>query len=178
MDLLVNLDVDDLPKAIAFYGQVADLRVGRSFGTFGVEMLGASSPIYLLVKPAGTKPSPAVAEERHYRRHWTPVHLDFVVADVAAAVSRAIDAGATIEGEIETHRWGRIARLADPFGHGICFIAFLGRGYDEIAGERAVAVFAEAQARVYYARAREFAAQVSEQYRRLSSKLLGLNEEG
>jgi hypothetical protein len=23
--------------------------------------------------------------------------------------------------------------LADPFGHGICLIRFLGRGYDEIA---------------------------------------------
>jgi hypothetical protein len=24
--------------------------------------------------------------------------------------------------------------MADPFGHGICFIEFLGRGYAEIAG--------------------------------------------
>jgi predicted enzyme related to lactoylglutathione lyase len=135
MDLLVNIDVDDLAKAVAFYAQAAGLRPGRSFGALGVEMLGASSPIYLLAKPAGTRPSPCAGEVRHYRRHWTPVHLDFVVADVAAAVSRAIAAGATIEGEIETHRWGRIARMADPFGHGICFIAFLGRGYDEIAGE-------------------------------------------
>jgi hypothetical protein len=38
-------------------------------------------------------------------------------------------------GRCLTHRWGRIARMADPFGHGICFIEFLGRGYDEIAGE-------------------------------------------
>jgi hypothetical protein len=38
-----------------------------------------------------------------------------------------------MEGEIETHNWGRIAHMADPFGHGICFIQFLGRGYDEIA---------------------------------------------
>lgn len=133
MDLLVNIDVDDLAKAIAFYGQAAGLRVGRRFGALGVEMLGTSSAVYLLVKPAGTRPSPGAEEERHYRRHWTPVHLDFVVADVAAAVDRALAAGATIEGEIETHRWGRIARMADPFGHGICFIQFLGCGYDEIA---------------------------------------------
>jgi len=25
--------------------------------------------------------------------------------------------------------------MADPFGYGICFIEFLGRGYDEIAHE-------------------------------------------
>jgi len=52
-----------------------------------------------------------------------------------AAVSWAIEAGATIEGETQTHNWGRIAHMADPFGHGICFIQFLGRGYDEISHE-------------------------------------------
>jgi uncharacterized glyoxalase superfamily protein PhnB len=72
---------------------------------------------------------------RRYRRHWTPVHLDFVVSELEAAVSGAIEAGATIEGEIQTHNWGRIAHMADPFGHGICFIQFLGRGYDEISHE-------------------------------------------
>ena len=29
-----------------------------------------------------------------------------------------------------------IAMLADPFGHGICLIEFVGRGYDEIATEK------------------------------------------
>jgi predicted enzyme related to lactoylglutathione lyase len=63
------------------------------------------------------------------------VHLDFVVSELETVVSRAIEAGATIEGEIQTHNWGRIAHMADPVGHGICFIQFLGRGYDEIALE-------------------------------------------
>jgi predicted enzyme related to lactoylglutathione lyase len=138
MELLVNIDVDDLPRAIAFYQQAAGLRLGRGFGALGVEMLGASSAIYLLAKPAGTRPSMNTDELRRYRRHWTPVHLDFVVADVAASASRAVAAGAVIEGEIETHKWGRIAHLADPFGHGLCFIEFLGRGYDEIASDPAV----------------------------------------
>jgi predicted enzyme related to lactoylglutathione lyase len=136
MDLLVNIDVDDLSKAIAFYQQAAGLRLGRRFGSFGVEMLGTSSAaIYLLVKPDGTRPSTNTDEVRRYRRHWTPVHLDFVVSELEAVVSRAIEAGATIEGDIQTHSWGRIAHMADPFGHGICFIQFLGRGYDEIAQE-------------------------------------------
>jgi len=56
MDLLVNIDVDDLSKAIAFYQQAAGLRLGRRFGSLGVEMLGTSSAIYLLVKPDGTRP--------------------------------------------------------------------------------------------------------------------------
>jgi predicted enzyme related to lactoylglutathione lyase len=133
MDMLVNIDVNDLPKAIAFYEQALGLQTARRFGAFAVEMLGASSPIYLLLKPDGTKPAPQADDLRRYRRHWTPVHIDVVVPDVDAAVSRAIKAGATIEGDIRTHDWGRIAQMADPFGHGICFLQFLGRGYDEIA---------------------------------------------
>jgi predicted enzyme related to lactoylglutathione lyase len=133
MDLLVNIDVDELSKAIAFYQDEIGLRVGRRFGSFGAEMLGASSAVYLLVKPEGTTSSTNTDEVRRYRRHWTPVHLDFVVSELEAAVSRAIEAGATIEGDIETHNWGRIAHMADPFGHRICFIEFLGRGCDEIA---------------------------------------------
>jgi predicted enzyme related to lactoylglutathione lyase len=133
MDLLVNIDVDDLAKAIAFYRDAFALHVGRRFGAFGVEMLGSSSPIYLLVKRDGTKASAATDDVRRYERHWTPVHLDFVVSDVEAAVRQAIAAGASIEGEIATHSWGSIAHMADPFGHGICLIEFPGRGYDEIA---------------------------------------------
>jgi predicted enzyme related to lactoylglutathione lyase len=111
------------------------LQIGRRFGSFAVEMLGASSAIYLLLKPEGTKSSQGTDDPRRYRRHWTPVHLDFVVPDIGAAVSRAIDAGAILEGEIRTHIWGRIAQMADPFGHGLCLIQFLGRGYDEIADQ-------------------------------------------
>jgi len=133
MDLLVNIDVPDLEKAIAFYGQAVGAHVTRRFGAWGVEMLGSSSPLYLLVKEEDTKPSVASEEVRRYHRHWTPVHLDFVVSSIEPAVSRALAAGATLEGEIQTHKWGRIATMADPFGHGICFIEFLGRGYDEIA---------------------------------------------
>src|SRR5262249_31288290 len=133
MELLVNIDVDDLAKAIAFYQQTMGLRIGRRFGSLGVEMLGSSSPIFLLAKPAGTRASTATNEVRRYARHWTPVHLDFIVPQLESAVRHALDAGATLEDEIETHDWGRIAHLADPFGHGICLIQFLGRGYDEIA---------------------------------------------
>jgi predicted enzyme related to lactoylglutathione lyase len=135
MDLLVNIDVDDLSKAVAFYQAALGLQVGGRFGSFGVEMLGTSSPIYLLVKAGGSKPSSNTGEVRRYQRHWTPVHLDLVVPEIEAAVSRAVKAGAMIEGEIQTHNWGHIAHMADPFGHGICFIEFLGRGYDEIAHE-------------------------------------------
>jgi predicted enzyme related to lactoylglutathione lyase len=133
MNFLINLDVDELDKAIRFYAAAFGLSIGRRFGAFGVEMLGGPSPIYLLVKSAGTPASEVTAQRRSYQRHWTPVHLDFVVDDIDGAVEQAISAGARLEQPIATHKWGKLALLADPFGHGFCFIQFLGRGYDEIA---------------------------------------------
>jgi predicted enzyme related to lactoylglutathione lyase len=133
MNLLVNLDVDDLEKAIRFYGTAFELVPGRRFGASAVEMLGSSAPIYLLAKDSGTQVAPAILQRRSYERHWTPVHLDFVVEDIAVAVERAVSAGARLEEPVATHRWGKLALMADPFGHGFCFIQFLGRGYDEIA---------------------------------------------
>jgi len=133
LQLLANIDVDDLEKAEAFYVAALQLKIGRRFGTGGVELLGASSPIYLLKKAAGSAASDATTQTRDYRRHWTPVHLDFVVTDLAAAIARAEAAGAVREGDVRTARWGRIATLADPFGNGFCLIEFLNRGYDEIA---------------------------------------------
>ncbi|MGH7832286.1 MAG: VOC family protein [Candidatus Binatia bacterium] len=133
MDFLVNLDVDDLEKASRFYSSAFGLTVGRRFGAFGVELLGSSAPLCLLVKPPGTPASDTTSRRRSYERHWTPVHLDFVVDEIDAAVRRAVSAGARLEKPIATHEWGKLALMADPFGHGFCFVQFLGRGYDEIA---------------------------------------------
>jgi predicted enzyme related to lactoylglutathione lyase len=130
--LLVNIDVEDLEKATRFYCAALELEIGRRFDGW-IELVGATSPIYLLPKPAGTRSSSKSEERRHYRRHWTPVHLDFVVGDLEESLARAKAAGATVESEIEAHAWGRIALLADPFGNGFCLLQFAGRGYDEIA---------------------------------------------
>ena len=132
-DILVNIDVDDLERAIAFYSEAFGLTVGRRFGADGAEMLGASAPIYLLRKPAGTLATPTSAHPRDYARHWTAVHLDFVVDDIEAAARRAVAAGAAQEGPVTTSSWGRLALMADPFGHGFCLIQFSAEGYDAIA---------------------------------------------
>jgi predicted enzyme related to lactoylglutathione lyase len=131
--ILINIDVDDLERATAFYTALLGVRVGRRFGEGGVELVGGAVPFYLLVKPEGSVASAVAGERRRYARHWTPVHLDFVVADVDAAVKRALASGATLDDPVATHTWGRIAHLADPFGNGFCLLQFLGRGYDEIA---------------------------------------------
>jgi catechol 2,3-dioxygenase-like lactoylglutathione lyase family enzyme len=86
--LLANIDVDDLARAQAFYVDALGLRVGRRLGDGVVELLGASSPIYLLQKSSGSAATPTNGWTRDYSRHWTPVHLDFVVDDLAASLAR------------------------------------------------------------------------------------------
>lgn len=137
MDFLVNIDVDDLEKAVAFYRAAFALRTGRRLGPKVVEMLGGPAPIYLLQKDAGTQASAAGTQSRSYQRHWTPAHLDFIVEDIEGAVRTAVQAGALSESPVTTHPWGKLAPMADPFGNGFCFVQFLGRGYDEIAGDGA-----------------------------------------
>src|SRR5689334_18805280 len=95
--LLVNLDVPDVERAIDFYTRGLGLRVGRRFDAGFVELLGGDAPIYLLQKDAGSVPHAAAQAGRSYRRHWTPVHLDFVVDDLDAALVRAQSAGAALE---------------------------------------------------------------------------------
>ncbi|MDZ5613140.1 VOC family protein [Achromobacter xylosoxidans] len=133
MRILVNIDVPDLEAAIDFYSRAFGLALHRRLGATGAEMLGAPAPIYLLQKAAGTLAAGAVRQPRDYARHWTPVHLDVVVDDVDDAVARAVAAGARLEDPAVSHDWGRIAHLSDPFGHGICIMQFLGRGYDALA---------------------------------------------
>ncbi|KRD39636.1 glyoxalase [Lysobacter sp. Root916] len=132
MRLLLNLDVPDLATAEAFYVAAFGLRPARRLGDGVLELDGAQVPVYLLRKPAGSVGASGSA--RDYARHWMPAHVDVVVDDLDAALTRALAAGAIQEGAVREADWGRIVQLADPFGHGWCLLQFLGRGYDEIAG--------------------------------------------
>lgn len=131
MSVLINIDVPDLEAAIAFYTGAFDLTINRRFGSDGVELAGWPSPVFLLVK--GADSISAGNQPRNYARHWTPVHLDVVVDDIDSAIAKVTGAGAKLEGDVKVARWGKLALLSDPFGHGLCLIEFLGRGYDEIA---------------------------------------------
>lgn len=133
MNILVNIDVDDLGQATAFYCQAFGLTVGRRLGEDVTELLGASSSMYLLAKPEGSPPSEFTTQKRSYQRHWCPIHLDFVVSDVEASLQRAVAAGAKVEQPVQSFNWGKLALMSDPFGHGFCLIEFVGKGYDEIA---------------------------------------------
>lgn len=133
--ILLNLDVDDMERAVAFYTGALQLRVGRRFDDGFVELVGAEAPLYLLLKAPGTEPFERAEQMRSYQRHWTPLHLDFVVSDLDAALARALAAGAALEGPPSRHRYGRLALLHDPFGHGFCLLQFEGKGYDELPHE-------------------------------------------
>lgn len=131
--LLVNVDVDDLAAAEQFYCAAFELRPARRFGADAVELVGANAALYLLRKAAGTPAADTSGARRDYARHWTPVHLDFVVDDLDAAIARSLAAGGVQEHAVQSAAWGRIAVMADPFGHGYCLIEFSAAGYDAIA---------------------------------------------
>jgi predicted enzyme related to lactoylglutathione lyase len=130
MTLLINIDVPDAETGARFYTEAFGLTVGRRFGKDFVELLGWEAPVYLLTKNAGTVG--AGGDRRRYERHWTPFHLDVVVDDVDAAVARAVAAGAKLEAPATDAPYGRIAMLADPFGHGFCLLQFSAQGYDAL----------------------------------------------
>jgi predicted enzyme related to lactoylglutathione lyase len=130
MPLLLNIDVPDIAAAERFYVAAFGLKPGRRFDQDFVELLGWPIPVYLLRKQAG---SPGAGKDRRrYERHWTPIHLDVTVDDLDAVLARAAAAGAVVELSPAKVPYGRIATLADPFGHGFCLIQFNPRGYDAL----------------------------------------------
>ena len=48
------------------------------------------------------------------------VHRALKLAFDPKRLRKFFAAGAVLEDAAETHNWGRIAHLADPFGHGFC----------------------------------------------------------
>lgn len=135
MKLIINIDVDDLEKATAFYRDALGLRFSRFLFEGSVaEMVGTTSLIQLSLKPVGSTAAIGADAKRVYARHWTPLHIDFQVDNIYAAVERALKAGALLETDISTHAWGMLATLSDPFGHGFCFVQLSEQGYDAVEG--------------------------------------------
>ena len=131
--VLINIDVPLLDPAITFYTRAFGLKPKRYFGTGGVELAGAEVSIFLLVKGSGSASHKDAKFGRDYGRHWTPVHLDFVVDDIRAAIARAESAGAVRESDVRDDTWGKLVLFSDPFGNGFCFVEFSARGYDAVS---------------------------------------------
>jgi catechol 2,3-dioxygenase-like lactoylglutathione lyase family enzyme len=122
--MLINVDVPDLERAIAFYTSALGLSLGRRLDEDTAELKGAACDIYLLKNPPGSPVSSKTDIGRDYRRHWTPVHIDFVVPDLKAATQRALAAGAVRESERVEWMQSSCITFSDPFGHGFCLIEF------------------------------------------------------
>lgn len=131
MRILVNIDVPELNPAITFYCAALGLQHSRTLGEDVAELVGASSVIYLLQHPSGSTASSRSPELRSYSRHWTPVHVDFVVDDIQHATERALGAGAILESECVEWNGSRCITFSDPFGHGFCLIEFAAETYRE-----------------------------------------------
>lgn len=131
MRVIVNIDVPDLAEAIGFYGAALGLQLDRLLDDDVAELAGASSAIYLLQRPRASPPVGLLPLARDYVRHWTPVHLDFVVDDLTEAARRAVDAGAVQESGCTEWKGSKCITFADPFGHGFCLIEFAKGTYDD-----------------------------------------------
>jgi len=118
----VSIDVPSLAEGVAFYCAAFGLSK-KSEPVPGVAVLhGLNLELCLLEKPAGSKPSPSTIDRRKFERHWTPVHLDFHVDDLHAALERVEALGAKREQVFEHAGHGSAAFCSDPFGHGFCLL--------------------------------------------------------
>lgn len=117
----ISIDVPDLARAIRFYTEALGLELKKEPTPNMAVLRTMNLDVYLLEKADGTHACNGSESQRSYARHWTPVHLDFIVSDLRTALERAVAAGAKHEGG-DKGDWGEIAYLSDPFGNGFCLI--------------------------------------------------------
>ena len=129
MTVHAYVEVVDLEDGIAFYRDALGLTLKRRLKLNWVELEGANVPMFLLGNRPPVAHLGARKVPRSYERHWTPVHLDFIVPDLDQAVNRALKAGASLDREVQSREYGRIANMADPFGNGFDLIEFSTDGY-------------------------------------------------
>ena len=127
------IEVADLERGIAFYCEGLGLSLKRRLSPSWVELAGANVPIFLLGNRPSTAELGGTRVQRSFARHWTPVHLDFIVPDLDAGVARLTELGATLDRPVQLAEYGRMANLADPFGNGFDLIEFSGPGYDGVS---------------------------------------------
>jgi predicted enzyme related to lactoylglutathione lyase len=129
MKLLVNIDVPGLDMGIAFYEGALGLTHTSTIDDDVAELSGATCMVYLLEKAAGSPTNPSAAGTRQYARHWTPVHIDFVVDRIDEAVERALLADARQESDYVEWMGSTCVTFSDPFGNGFCLIQFAKETY-------------------------------------------------
>jgi len=117
----VSIDVSNLKQAETFYTEALGCKKIRDQGSDMVVLATENCDIYLQEKKAGSKPLTSSETIRNYKRHWTPVHLDFLTKNIDEVVKNILKLGGLHEGG-DSGDWGSIAYCADPFGNGFCVI--------------------------------------------------------
>jgi predicted enzyme related to lactoylglutathione lyase len=121
LKISVSIDVSNLKQAERFYMEALGCKKLRDQGSDMAVLSTENCDIYLQEKEAGTKPLMSSEVVRDYKRHWTPVHLDFLTENVDGIVKKILQLGGLHEGG-DSGDWGSIAYCADPFGNGFCVI--------------------------------------------------------
>ncbi len=126
------IEVTTAEAGIAFYCDGLGLTVKRRYSERWIELAGVNTPVFLL---AGRSPTVDLGDRtatRDYQRHWTPVHLDFIVDDLDAVLARLLERGGRLDRPVKPREYGRIVNMADPFGNGFDLIEFIDGGYDNL----------------------------------------------
>ncbi len=121
VEINISIDVPDLALATEFYCQALGCVKLRDQPPDMVVLESENTIVYLLKRTAGTKPLKDALVTRSFDRHWSPVHLDFLIGNVKGTVARIVESGGSCEGG-EKGDWGEIAYCAVPFGNGFCVI--------------------------------------------------------
>ena len=127
------IEVTEPARGIAFYCDGLGLTVRRHLSPRWIELAGANLPIFLLANRSEVADLGTTIAKRDHGRHWTPVHLDFIVSDLDAMVARLMALGGTLDRAVKDREYGRIANMADPFGNGFDLIEFSGSGYEGVS---------------------------------------------
>jgi predicted enzyme related to lactoylglutathione lyase len=122
----ISIDVDNIERAVDFYTRGIGLSVaerGSDCGSDWAHLTHEGQTIFIMQLPTGTDAIEGTHSPRNYSRHWTPVHLDFLVADLDRAVDRALAAGAKLDRPIQRRqKLADMANMSDPFGNGFDLI--------------------------------------------------------
>ena len=118
----ICIDVSDLDKAVQFYTKALGCELVNERAKY-TELVADGLTIYLGEKASATNPLIQGVAVRSYERHWTPVHLDFVVSNLDQCVATVLEMGGSKEGG-KSGDWGKIAFCSDPFGNGFCIMQY------------------------------------------------------
>jgi predicted enzyme related to lactoylglutathione lyase len=115
----VSIDVANMRQALDFYTQALGCELKKEYSDGWQVVAIAGVAIHLQQKDAGS-----VAAGKHlrdYKRHWTPVHLDYTVEDIRQTCLAIEEHGGSVESQSFSEQ-ADIANCADPFGNGFCVI--------------------------------------------------------